>query len=91
MLSTGRYDPTKISVKRCNNRYDPQMSCEDCHPKAEVTVPNIALLSSVGLLESYPILDTTIRVIGNPFEMILELLNNAISDGDFKVYFLPLH
>ena len=56
-----------------------------------VRVPNIALLSSVGLLESYPILDTTIPVIGNPFEMILELLNNAISDGDFKVYFLPLH
>ena len=67
------------------------MSCEECDPKAEVTVPNIALLSSVGLLESYPILDTTIPVIGNPFKMILELLNSAISDGDFKVYFLPLH
>ena len=63
------------------------MSCKDCDPKGLVTVPNVALLSSVGLLESYPILDTSIPVIGRPLEMILELINTGISDGEYKVDF----
>ena len=61
------------------------MSCEDCDPKGLVTVPNVALLSSVGLLESYPILNTSIPVLGRPLEIILELLNNGITEGEFKV------
>ena len=76
---------TTLIVIDTIRRYEPSMSCEDCDPKGLVTIPNVALLSSVGLLESYPILNTSIPVLGRPLEIILELLNNGISDGEFKV------
>jgi len=82
----------KQNLKRLNDEitygmnviytFEKDLSCDECSPSTIVTVPNIALLSAVGIIESLP--NITIPGIGNPASMILELINNEISSGIYE-------
>ena len=68
-----------------NFRFDKDHSCEECDPAQIVTIPNAALISAIGLIESFPFLNNTIPNIGNPLQGVLNLINNAINGDKYKV------
>ena len=68
------------------SRYLEDESCDICSPSLEVTVANAALLSIVGLMEDYPILNTTIPGLGNPLHLILDFVNWGISQQLIEKY-----
>ena len=65
--------------------YEPDLSCDHCTPDTVLTVPNAPLLAIIGLLESFPLLNDDNPLFGRPVEAVLNLINDNIKDGDYKV------
>lgn len=52
------------------------MSCDGCFPETIVTVPNAVLLSTIGILETDPLLNTNIPGLpwGSPSKMVYSMM-----------------
>ena len=52
------------------------MSCVGCSPETIVTVPNAVLLSTIGILETDPLLNTNIPGLpwGSPSNMVYSMM-----------------
>ena len=57
-------------------RFEPDLSCEGCSPDTIVTVPNAVLLSTIGILETDPLLNTNIPGLpgGSPSNMVYSMM-----------------
>lgn len=77
----------EISMK--NFRFEPDLSCEGCSPETMVTVPNAVLLSTIGILETDPLLNTNIPGLpgGSPSNLVYSMMEFNMNGPilDFRV------
>ena len=77
----------EISMKKF--RFEPDLSCEGCSPETMVTVPNAVLLSTIGILETDPLLNTNIPGLpgGSPSNLVYSMMEFNMNGPilDFRV------
>ena len=57
-------------------RFESELSCTGCSPETIVTVPNAVLLSTIGILETDPLLNTNIPGLpgGSPSNLVYNFI-----------------